>query len=156
MPVELLCPICGETLTKVEKSYRCENRHSFDIARQGHVNLLPVQNKRSLNPGDTAQQVVSRREFLDGGFYAPIREALCALAKDHGCAGPILDIGCGEGYYSAGLAESLNAELLGGALRSGKIQKRHLDLCTRCPPAGARSELRPADQPLCPDHAGGI
>lgn len=113
MPVELLCPICGETLTKVEKSYRCENRHSFDIARQGHVNLLPVQNKRSLNPGDTAQQVVSRREFLDGGFYAPIREALCALAKDHGCAGPILDIGCGEGYYSAGLAASLNAELLG-------------------------------------------
>ena len=111
--MELLCPICGEPLARVEKSYRCENRHSFDIARQGHVNLLPVQNKRSLNPGDTAEQVVSRREFLDGGFYAPIREALCSLAKDHNCAGPILDIGCGEGYYSAGLAESLNARLLG-------------------------------------------
>ena len=111
--MELLCPICGKELTKQEKSYRCETGHSFDIARQGHVNLLPVQNKRSLNPGDTAQQVAGRRMFLDGGFYAPIRETLCALAKDHGCTGPILDIGCGEGYYSAGLAEALQTELLG-------------------------------------------
>ena len=111
--MELLCPICGETLTKVEKSYRCENRHSFDIARQGHVNLLPVQNKRSLNPGDTAEQVISRRGFLDGGFYEPIRQALCDLAKDHGCTGPILDVGCGEGYYSAELAKALDAELVG-------------------------------------------
>lgn len=111
--MELLCPICGELLTKQDKSYRCVSNHSFDIARQGHVNLLPVQRKRSLNPGDTAEQVVSRRAFLDGGFYAPIRDALCALAKDHGCTGPILDVGCGEGYYSAGLAQTLNAELLG-------------------------------------------
>lgn len=111
--MELLCPICGETLMRVEKSYRCGRNHSFDIARQGHVNLLPVQNKRSLNPGDTAQQVGGRRAFLDGGFYVPIREALCALAKDHGCTGPILDVGCGEGYYSAELARMLDADLLG-------------------------------------------
>ena len=111
--MELLCPICGETLTKQDKSYICANRHSFDIARQGHVNLLPVQNKRSLNPGDTAQQVAGRRAFLDGGFYTPIRDALCSLAKDHGCTGPILDVGCGEGYYSAALSGVLDAELLG-------------------------------------------
>lgn len=111
--MELLCPICGETLTKQEKSYRCPKNHSFDIARQGHVNLLPVQQKHSLSPGDTAQQVASRRAFLDGGFYAPIRDALCDLAQTHGCTGPILDVGCGEGYYSAALAQQLNAPLLG-------------------------------------------
>lgn len=111
--MELLCPICGNTLTRQDRRYVCEKNHSFDIARQGHVNLLPVQNKRSLNPGDTAQQVISRREFLDGGYYAPIRDALCNLAKDHGCWGPILDVGCGEGYYSAELARILNADLLG-------------------------------------------
>lgn len=111
--MDLLCPICGELLTKQDRSYVCANRHSFDVARQGHVNLLPVQHKRSLSPGDTAEQVVSRRAFLDGGFYAPIRDALCALAKDHGCTGPILDIGCGEGYYSAELAKNLDAKLLG-------------------------------------------
>ena len=111
--MELLCPICGELLTKQDRSYVCANRHSFDVARQGHVNLLPVQHKRSLSPGDTAEQVVSRRAFLDGSFYAPIQRELCALAKEHGCTGPILDIGCGEGYYSAELAKSLDAELLG-------------------------------------------
>ena len=111
--MELLCPICGELLTRQEKCYVCANRHSFDIARLGHVNLLPVQHKRSLSPGDTAQQVVSRRAFLDGGFYEPICQALCDLAKDNHCTGPILDIGCGEGYYSAALAEHLDAELLG-------------------------------------------
>ena len=111
--MELLCPICGNILTKEDKRYVCEKNHSFDIARQGHVNLLPVQNKRSLNPGDTAEQVVSRRAFLDGGFYAPIRDALCSLAQDHGCTGPILDVGCGEGYYSAELAKILEADLLG-------------------------------------------
>ena len=111
--MELLCPICRQVLAREEKTYRCGQNHSFDIARQGHVNLLPVQQKRSLNPGDTAQQVAGRRAFLDGGFYAPIADALCTLAKDHYCAGPILDVGCGEGYYSARLAKALDAELTG-------------------------------------------
>ena len=109
--MQLLCPLCGEVLNKTEHSYLCPNRHSFDMARQGYVNLLPVQQKRSLQPGDTKEQVQSRRIFLDGSFYAPIAEALCDLAKD--CKGPILDIGCGEGYYSSRLQEALNTELVG-------------------------------------------
>ena len=111
--MDLLCPICGKELTRQDRAWICENRHSFDIARQGYVNLLPVQQKRSLQPGDTKEQVASRREFLDGGFYRPICDALCQLAADHGCTGPILDIGCGEGYYSARLAKSLDAPLVG-------------------------------------------
>lgn len=111
--MELLCPLCGEPLNRIERAWVCPSRHSFDIARQGYVNLLPVQQKRSLQPGDTKEQVQSRRAFLDGGFYAPIADALCALAKDHGCTGPILDIGCGEGYYSTRLAAALDAELVG-------------------------------------------
>ena len=107
--MELLCPICGGLLTKQEKSYRCEKNHSFDITRQGHVNLLPVQNKRSLNPGDTAQQVVSRRPFLNRGFYAPIRDTPCPFAKYHGCSGPILHVGCGDGYHRPRLPYPLNA-----------------------------------------------
>lgn len=109
--MEFLCPLCGEVLQKAERSFYCPNRHSFDIARQGYVNLLPVQNKRSLNPGDTKEQVLSRREFLDGGFYAPIRDALCRMAEN--LSGPVLDVGCGEGYYSSRLAETMGAELVG-------------------------------------------
>ncbi len=109
----LLCPICGGSLEKQTGAYVCENRHSFDIARQGYVNLLPVQQKRSLQPGDTREQVLARREFLDGGFYAPIADALCALAQAHSCTGPILDIGCGEGFYSTRLAQALDSQLIG-------------------------------------------
>jgi len=109
--MELRCPICGSTLHQEDHAFRCAQRHSFDVARQGYVNLLAVQQKHSLHPGDTREQVLARRRFLDGGYYAPIAQALCELAA--GCTGPILDIGCGEGYYSARLAEVLKAELVG-------------------------------------------
>ena len=49
--MELICPLCGNPLTRQERAWVCKNRHSFDIARQGYVNLLPVQQKRSLQPG---------------------------------------------------------------------------------------------------------
>ena len=108
-----ICPVCGNALEKREKQYICANGHSFDIARQGYVNLLTVQRRHSAHPGDTREQVASRREFLEGGFYAPISDALNDAAKRHGANGPILDVGCGEGYYSARLAKALGAELTG-------------------------------------------
>ena len=111
--MKLLCPICGEELNLPGKQYVCSRNHSFDVARQGYVNLLAVQQKHSLNPGDTREQVLSRREFLEAGFYAPIAEALIAEAKALGISGQILDVGCGEGWYSAQLADALDAPLTG-------------------------------------------
>ena len=111
--MKLICPVCSEELNKQDRSYVCPNRHSFDVARQGYVNLLTVQQKHSLNPGDTREQVLSRRAFLEEGHYAPILNALMETAKDLGITGPILDVGCGEGYYSAQLAQALKAELVG-------------------------------------------
>ena len=111
--MRLICPICHEELNKQDRSYVCPNGHSFDIARQGYVNLLTVQQKHSLNPGDTREQVLSRRAFLEAGYYAPIAKALIDTASELGATGPILDIGCGEGYYSAQLAQALEAELIG-------------------------------------------
>ena len=111
--MELLCPICAAPLRQTDKTFRCDAGHSFDMARQGYVNLLPVQNKRSLNPGDTREQVLSRRAFLEAGFYAPIAQVLCSAAKDLNCAGPILDVGCGEGWYSAQLSAALDSPLVG-------------------------------------------
>lgn len=111
--MQILCPVCSGRLFQASGAWRCENGHSFDVARQGYVNLLPVQNKHSLHPGDTRQQVLARRSFLDGGFYQPLRDAVCEIASRHGCTGPILDAGCGEGYYSSHLAKTLEAELVG-------------------------------------------
>ena len=109
--MELICPICHLSLEWEGKSCRCGRGHSFDVARQGYVNLLPVQQKRSLHPGDTREQVLSRREFLESGAYSPIVEAVKAAAEGH--AGPILDVGCGEGWYAVQVADHLGAELTG-------------------------------------------
>ncbi len=133
--MDILCPICGDVLENRGNCLCCARRHSFDIARQGYVNLLPVQQKHSLNPGDTAPQVRSRREFLAAGFYAPIADAVCDLAKKHGCAGPILDVGCGEGYYSARLKEALGAELVGLDISKEAVRYaagRHKDALWLC------------------------
>ena len=111
--MKLICPICGKELNIQERSYVCEGNHRFDIARQGYVNLLTVNQKHSLNPGDTREQVLSRRAFLEEGHYAPIAQALIETAKELGASGPILDVGCGEGYYSTRLADALGKELAG-------------------------------------------
>ena len=111
--MQLVCPICGKELNRLEKAFICPNRHSFDIARQGYVNLLTVQQKHSLAPGDTREQVLSRRAFLEAGFYTPIARVLIETAKRYGITGEILDIGCGEGWYSAQLAEALHLPLTG-------------------------------------------
>ena len=111
--MELLCPLCGEPLETIEKRFVCPNRHSFDIARQGYVHLLPVQSKHSLSPGDTREQVTSRRQFLEGGFYEPIARAVTRAALETGARGEILDAGCGEGYYGAYLAQALGCPLTG-------------------------------------------
>ena len=111
--MNFLCPICGQALTRQPRAWVCPQRHSFDVARQGYVNLLAVQQKHSLDPGDTREQVLSRRAFLEAGFYQPISNALNQAALDHGAKGEILDIGCGEGYYSSRLAEALGAPLTG-------------------------------------------
>ena len=111
--MELICPICGKDLEKVEKRYVCESRHSFDMARQGYVNLLAVQQKHSIAPGDTREQVLSRRAFLEAGHYAPIAETLIRTAQKYGISGNLLDVGCGEGYYCTKLSDALGMELTG-------------------------------------------
>lgn len=102
----LLCPICGEALSRVDRQWRCSKNHSFDIARQGYVNLLPVTQKHSAHPGDTRDMVAARKAFLDRGYYAPIAEKvaqmLLPLLPD---APAVLDAGCGEGYYMTALQE---------------------------------------------------
>ncbi len=111
--MELLCPVCHGVLNADQKVFRCKKGHCFDIARQGYLNLLTVQEKHSLHPGDTHEQVTARREFLEAGLYAPIRDTLLMAVKKYHASGPILDIGCGEGYYCTALAKELDANLIG-------------------------------------------
>jgi len=99
MTTTIICPLCRHTLERGDKVWRCRTGHSFDVAREGYVNLLPVQHKNSRDPGDDPQMVLARREFLQAGHYQPLREAVLKLLAPLQ-AKSILDIGCGEGYYT--------------------------------------------------------
>ncbi|SHF51011.1 23S rRNA (guanine745-N1)-methyltransferase [Microbulbifer donghaiensis] len=92
------CPVCHLSLELSDNAWRCANRHSFDCAREGYVNLLPVNKKRSKEPGDSLEMLQARRRFLEAGYYRPLVEAIVALLP-YVSGHQLLDIGCGEGYY---------------------------------------------------------
>lgn len=113
IPFETLaCPLDHSPLMLAEGAWRCAHGHSFDIARQGYVHLLPVQKKRSLDPGDSKAMVAARRRFLEAGHYAGIAgaiseramAALGSLTVSGSTVPAVLDAGCGEGYYLRHLA----------------------------------------------------
>ena len=97
------CPICQENLTLVESSLKCNNRHSFDLAKFGYVNLAP-QIKQSANYDKENFQ--NRQQILEAGFYQAILEAVSDLLARSKASTTVLDIGCGEGFYSRKLQES--------------------------------------------------
>jgi 23S rRNA (guanine745-N1)-methyltransferase len=109
----LACPLDGKPLTRSDGAWRCFEGHSFDIAKQGYVNLLPVQQKRSHDPGDSKAMVAARQRFLGAGHYQPIADAVCGAVlgqAEEQQSGSLpfscLDAGCGEGYYLRQLADA--------------------------------------------------
>ena len=97
------CPICQENLTLVESSLKCCNRHSFDLAKFGYVNLAP-QIKQSANYDKENFQ--NRQQILEAGFYQAILDAVSDLLASSETSTTVLDIGCGEGFYSRKLQET--------------------------------------------------
>lgn len=109
------CPLDGQILTASENSLRCSNGHSFDRAKEGYCNLLLVQQKASLDPGDNKEMVEARRRFLVGGYFAPIAEKLAEQVRALEISEPrILDAGCGEGYYLGKLKKALPVSSMAG------------------------------------------
>lgn len=120
------CPICQAPLQPNPQGFGCQQRHQFDKAKEGYVNLLPVQHKKSKNPGDDAQMVQARRAFLAAGHYQFLQQSLIdtiaqlvaglfnetaeeetATKTESKPITTIADSGCGEGYYTNGLADRL-------------------------------------------------
>lgn len=102
----LACPLDGLPLAIKDRQLCCSNGHTFDIARQGYVNLLPVQNKRSRDPGDSKDMVLARQAFLNEGWYQTLAKKVTALlCRSLRSGQTLLDAGCGEGYYLDYVAE---------------------------------------------------
>ena len=109
----LSCPHCSSGLDLSGGSVRCASGHTFDVARQGYVTLLP--GKVSVT-GDSAEMVAARHEFLSAGHYAPIVEAVVAACAGEGC---VLDLGAGTGHYLAAVLDA-SPDRVGIALEIAK------------------------------------
>jgi 23S rRNA (guanine745-N1)-methyltransferase len=96
----LACPLCREPLSAEPSRFGCPNGHHFDRAREGYVHLLDPGRGGRRAHGDDREMVAARRRFLDAGYYEPLRQALAEIAP---MARAVLDVGCGEGYYTAAL-----------------------------------------------------
>jgi 23S rRNA (guanine745-N1)-methyltransferase len=101
----LLCSVrgCAQPLTRTGGLYACPQKHSFDLSRRGYLNLLQPQDRRSKNPGDSAEAVAARRRLHDRGITAPLLAAIQQITQP-APASHVLDAGCGDGFYLASLA----------------------------------------------------
>ena len=110
--MSLICPVrnCREPLQHADRTYRCDNHHSFDVARSGYVNLLQPQDKKSKSPGDTSEAVLARRRFFESGHVQPLVEAIVRALP---LQGPLLDAGCGEGHHLDAFRRAYGVEAWG-------------------------------------------
>lgn len=106
----LCCPVCGQSLVRLQAVSRCENGHSFDIAKEGYVNLLRSA-KSGDKIGDDKQSARCRRDFLNKGYYSVLRDKLVAIFQN--ANGTLLDICCGEGYYTSAIGNQTSLEVYG-------------------------------------------
>lgn len=113
----LLCPVCKENLIKDDsnKLYKCNNNHTYDIAKEGYVNLLISNQKRSKNPGDSKEMVLARVDFLSRGYYKLLSDKINemivqCLNENNSDNFNIMDLGCGEGYYLTNLKNCMDSK----------------------------------------------
>ena len=138
------CPLCKSPISLISTPIRCENNHSFDKAKSGYVNLLPVQFKKSKLPGDDKDMVKARREFHQLDTYKPLKDRLVELAErffdkprkakpeesSQKCTS-IYDAGCGEGSYLDAIVQGLSLKGFSIEAAGSDISKIAVELAAK-------------------------
>ena len=107
------CPICKGDFSRISNSLKCNKGHSFDIASSGYINLLKPGKMNNAKAGDSKEMIRARSDFFECGAYLPIRDKICEIVSRFK-NDLIIDAGCGEGYYSLGLASQFdNSSVIG-------------------------------------------
>ena len=133
-----ICPKCKVPLVIEERCARCAAGHSYDRAKEGYYNLL-LTNVGGTH-GDNKEMILSRRAFLDAGYYAPLSDALNeAVLRTLPKGGAVLDGGAGEGYYTGRLAEALEKAERAAEIYSFDISKEAVRRLAK-----RRGDLHPA------------
>lgn len=120
----LACPHCGEQLRELEGRLACTTGHSFDVARQGHVNLLRAGGRAYTV--DTAEMVAARTRFLDSGAFDAVSDSAVSLLMEHirgRGEGVGVDVGAGTGWLLARLLDAM-PEYSGVAIDISKYAAR--------------------------------
>lgn len=125
-----LCPVCKQQLEQVNKSFICSQKHTYDISREGYVNFLLANQKKTKDPGDSKLMVDGRQFFLDQGYYDPlsaeINKIILPLVKKSKSKNfNILDVGCGTGFYSGKLDQQAKSA---SKLRAPLVQLWGIDI----------------------------
>lgn len=127
----LVCPVCGGSFEIKNKSLVCQNNHCFDMAKEGYVNLLSGKSKSGDLIGDNKSMALSRQAFLNKGYFSALADGICKYILSLKKENPVmLDICCGEGYYSERVLEKQSGSFYGFDLSREMVRlaaKRKLD-----------------------------
>lgn len=127
-----ICPVCKEPLDDCGTSYKCENNHCFDKSKFGYVNLLRSNQSSAKRHGDDRMMVRARRDFLDKGYYAFLKDRICGICNEIlPATSLILDAGCGECYYSSAVEETLTESGKNTAVFGVDISKDALEFASK-------------------------
>ena len=147
-----LCPVCRNPLDDGGKTRACPNGHCYDRAAHGkYVNLLKTNRRGSADPGDSPEMCRARTRFLEKGYYTVLKNTLCD-AVGRIPARTILDAGCGEGYYTSAVAETLRGNGSSAKLLGIDLSKTALRHAGKQCPEGEFAVASLFDLPL-PDHS---
>ncbi|QEN06268.1 23S rRNA (guanine(745)-N(1))-methyltransferase [Thiospirochaeta perfilievii] len=135
------CPVCKKPLQKIDTTFKCTNNHSFDIAKEGYVNLMPIKSKKTKDPGDNRKMLLSRREFLESGYYKRLALNLSDKINsilENITGANILDLGCGEGYYAGIIDKNIvnkhntiyGVDISKIAVKYGSKRYKNIQFCT--------------------------
>lgn len=126
---KLACPKCHLPLSLDNKTFRCQKNHCYDISKRGYINLLLNPDKATNNPGDSKESLIARKAYLNKGYYDVILNEVIQMIEKYKSSKDIhiLDLGCGEGYYTKGLKEHfIDSDIYGL-----DISKVAIDMATR-------------------------
>lgn len=126
---KLICPKCHQSMIKKDNSYLCPNNHCYDIAKSKYINLLLNPDKATTNPGDSKESLLARKAYLNKGYYDGIARCVINTIKEYQSTNlQILDLGCGEGYYTNKVKEALGSSNTYYGL---DISKEAMNMATR-------------------------
>lgn len=111
--INIICPVCSDSLYKNNRTYRCSNGHCYDEAKEGYVNLLTGSKSGNLI-GDSKEMARSRRDFLSKGYFSPLADKISDLINKYSKTEPaVCDICCGEGWYADYVKNKTDCEIAG-------------------------------------------